>query len=44
MGSGSLAIACIREHRHYVGFELNPDYYARALRRIDAELAQPRLF
>ena len=44
MGSGTTAIACIREHRHYIGFELNPDYYARAVRRVRDELAQPSLF
>ncbi len=42
--NSTTAIACIREHRHYIGFELNPDYYARAVRRIRDELAQPSLF
>ena len=44
MGSGTTAIACIREHRHFIGFELNEDYYEKACKRIAAEMAQPTLF
>lgn len=44
MGSGTTAIACIREHRHFIGFELNKEYFDKAKKRIQAELAQPTLF
>lgn len=44
IGSGTTAIACIREHRHFIGFELNKEYYEKACRRIQAEMAQPTLF
>ena len=44
MGSGTTAIACLREHRHFIGFELNTEYYTKALKRIKNELAQPTLF
>ena len=37
MGSGTTAIACIREKRHFIGFELNEEYYAKSLKRIEAE-------
>lgn len=43
MGSGTTAIACIREHRNFIGFELNKEYYHKADRRIVAELASPDL-
>lgn len=44
MGSGTTAIACIREKRHFIGFELNKEYYDKACARIRAEQAQPSLF
>ena len=34
MGSGTTAIACIREKRNYIGFELNPEYYEVCKKRI----------
>lgn len=34
MGSGTTAIACINTNRHFVGFELNEDYYNKAIDRI----------
>ena len=40
MGSGTTAIACIKEHRHFIGFELNEEYYAKSLKRIEAERKQ----
>lgn len=43
MGSGTTAIAAIREKRHYIGFELNEEYYQKACSRISKELAQPTL-
>lgn len=37
MGSGTTAIACIMENRHYIGFELNKEYFDIALKRIKEE-------
>lgn len=34
MGSGTTAIACIREKRNFIGFELNPEYYEACRKRI----------
>ena len=39
MGSGTTAIACIREKRNYIGFELNKEYYDKACKRIKLEQA-----
>lgn len=44
MGSGTTAVACIKEKRHFIGFELNKDYYDKACQRIDAERRQLSLF
>lgn len=44
MGSGSTAIACIKEKRNFIGFELNKEYYDRACKRIKQEQAQLTLF
>lgn len=44
IGSGTTAIACIKEHRHFIGFELNKEYYDKAVKRIKDEQAQPTLF
>ena len=44
MGSGTTAIACIKERRHFIGFELNKEYCDKAVRRIKAEQAQLTLF
>ena len=44
MGSGTTAIACIKEKRNFIGFELNNEYYDKACNRIKMELAQPTLF
>ena len=38
------ALACIKEKRHFIGFELNKDYYDKAVRRIKNEQAQMTLF
>jgi site-specific DNA-methyltransferase (adenine-specific) len=43
MGSGTTAIACIKERRHFIGFELNKEYYDKACERIKIELQQPML-
>ena len=44
IGSGTTAVAALREKRHYIGFELNRDYYDIALRRIKLEQQQQTLF
>lgn len=38
MGSGTTAIACINTNRKYIGFELNNNYYKKALQRIENRL------
>jgi site-specific DNA-methyltransferase (adenine-specific) len=43
IGSGTTAIACIKEHRHFLGFELNKEYFDIAQRRIALERQQPQL-
>jgi len=40
MGSGTTAIAAIMENRHFVGYELDPEYYSRALKRIKQQQQQ----
>ena len=44
MGSGTTAIACIKEKRHFIGFELNKDYFDKACKRIEDEQRQLTLF
>jgi len=44
MGSGTTAIACIKEKRHFIGFELNKEYFDMACKRIDNEQRQLTLF
>ena len=44
MGSGTTANACIKERRHFIGFELSKEYFDKAVRRIKAEQAQLTLF
>lgn len=44
MGGGTTAIACIREKRHFIGFELNKEYFDKSLERIKEEKNQLRLF
>ena len=41
---GTTAVACIKEKRHFIGFELNKEYYDKACQRIDAEQRQLTLF
>lgn len=43
LGSGTTAIACLKEHRHFLGFELNKEYFDIAQRRIALERSQPTL-
>ena len=44
MGSATTAIACIKENRHFVGFEMNAEYFDKALNRIKLEQQQTTLF
>ena len=44
MGSGTTAIAAIREKRNFIGFELKKEYYDKACKRIKLEQAQLTLF
>ena len=44
MGSGTTAVACIKEKRHFIGFELSKEYFDKAQRRIKAEQSQLTLF
>ncbi len=41
LGSGTTAIAAIHAGRHYVGYEIDPEYHQRAVGRVAAELADP---
>lgn len=34
MGSGSTGVACVNTNRHYIGFELDKDYYNIACKRL----------
>lgn len=43
-GSGTTCVAAYKEHRHYIGFELNKEYYDKALQRINRERQQLTLF
>ncbi len=44
MGSGTTAVACIKEKRHFIGFEINRKHYDKACERIDVERRQLSLF
>lgn len=44
MGSGTTAIACIKENRHYIGCEIDPKYYKVTIDRIEREKRTPTLF
>lgn len=43
-GTGSTAIACIHLGKEFRGCEIDPKHFETAVRRIEAELRQPRLF
>ena len=42
--NSTTAIACIKEKRNFIGFELNKEYYDKACKRIRWEMAQQTLF
>lgn len=43
-GSGTTAIACIKEKRHFICFEKDPTYWAKSVERVRNEMAQLTLF
>lgn len=43
VGSASSLIACYRGGFHFVGFEIDPEYYKAANERLNAEMSQLRL-
>lgn len=44
IGSGTTAIAAIKEKRHFIGIEIGEAYYDMACKRVKEELQQPELF
>ncbi len=38
MGSGTAAVAASQLNRHFIGFEIVPEFHAQSLRRLDREL------
>lgn len=40
MGSGTTAIACMNTNRKFIGFELDPNYYGIAVKRIEEHQRQ----
>jgi len=44
IGSGTTAVAALMEHRHFIGFETNKEYFNIAQGRIDEVLRNPTLF
>lgn len=44
MGSGTTAIACIKEDRRFIGSEISKEFYELANKRIEYETAQTKLF
>jgi DNA modification methylase len=44
MGSGTTAVACIKEKRNFLGSEIDENYYEVLTKRINNEQSQPTLF
>lgn len=44
MGSGTTAVAAIKQKRNYIGYELNPDYFHICEKRVAAQKATLTLF
>lgn len=40
MGCGSTGVACNETGRHFVGMEIDPEYFEVALRRVDTEAGE----
>lgn len=43
VGAGSTVLGCLPLHRHYIGFEINKEYFGIAQRRIALERSQPTI-
>jgi len=43
-GSQSLRVACHKLQRHYIGFELETDYYNKGVEWFNSEAAQISIF
>ena len=37
IGSGTTAVAAMRENRYFIGFEINEEYYEKSLKRIEEQ-------
>lgn len=44
MGSGSTGVACVKAGRHFVGIEIDPEFFALACQRIEDAQRNPGLF
>ena len=44
MGSGTTAVACLKERRHFIGYEITKEYFDIAQERIKQEQSQLTLF
>ena len=43
-GSGTTAVACLKLKRHYIGFELDKNYFEKGQKRLEEEINQISLF
>lgn len=43
-GSGTTAVACVKEQRCFIGAEINHDYFEKSIKRIEREMSQLVLF
>lgn len=44
MGSGTTGVACVKEGRHFIGIEQDPDYFEISCERIREAYRQPDMF
>lgn len=44
MGSGTTAVACMKNNRHFIGWEIDKDYFDIANKRIDEARKELSLF
>jgi len=44
VGSGTTCVAAVKEKRHFIGIEMNEEYYKIACERVKLEQMQPSLF
>lgn len=40
IGSGTTAVACVKEKRHFIGFEKDPVYWEKSVKRVKEEMSQ----